>query len=231
MIGFAAPRRLSASLSLLVLLATMADLSCSRVKTQFRSDSAKMEAEKFFTSFSILNHETEAYWGMKSLKVFGRDWLFSFIAAGDTNATKVSDSPETYEVIIPFWCEGQSINGDWIRLKRDFHVKVEAMEDRAGWKVADPEFRNDQPLTLLQQLRSFLGWGLISPLLALFLVQDFMSFGGGRGSLSFFILAILNLLVLAYLSSVCFGSFVPLIISFPVYIIFWIKLVMVAQER
>src|ERR1700682_50639 len=153
------------SLLFLVLFATALGLSCSRVKTKVHKDRATNEAEEFLTSFSTLNHEAQAHWGMKSLNVFGRDWLFSFIAAGDTDATKVSDSPETYEVIIPFWCEGQSINGEKIKLQRNFYVKVVEMEDKAGWKVVGYEFRNDQPLTLLRQLLSFFGWGLISPLL------------------------------------------------------------------
>src|SRR5882724_8759344 len=122
------------------------------------------------------------------------------IAAGDTNATKISDSPETYEVSIPFWFEGQSIHGEWVRQKRSLYVKVAAKEDKAGWKVAGYEFRNEQSLTLLQQLFSFLSWGLISPLLGLLLAQDFIGIVAGRRRLTFLILAMLNLLVLAYLS-------------------------------
>ena len=122
------------------LIAATALISCASqgtVATQTRTEYAKQEAEKFFAIFPVRSMETRRVWDMTDYSVFGRETVLGWgIAAGSTEVKKVADSPETYEVMIPFWVEGKR-HEEAIKLSRRLYLLLRASEGE--WWVYDYE--------------------------------------------------------------------------------------------
>jgi hypothetical protein len=129
---------------------------------QQRLESAKNAAEDLLTKISVLNSETQQKWGMTEFHIFGRiNFLGAVYNQGEVK--KTSETPETYEVKIPMWAEGTSLNGEQLKLKRYLYVQVGAPDNTSTFAVQSYEFRDDQPLSFLEQFLLWSLWGLVAP--------------------------------------------------------------------
>jgi hypothetical protein len=117
-------------------------------------------------------------WGLTELRVFGRSTspipVLDWMAAGQIESISAEGSPGTYTVVIPFWCEGKTLEGLLVSRKREVTMTV---IDIGDWQVQKDELTYDEDLGLLRQIVSWLGWSTILPLLLLLMV---VSSGGAE---------------------------------------------------
>jgi hypothetical protein len=198
-------------------------LSCSASPSEI----AKEQAEKFFEGFSVPDAQTRDRWGMTDFHVFGRDRLLDCIASGNSDAKKLSDSPPAYEVVIPFWCEGDDMRGHETKLRRKF-IRV---SESAGsqWMVQSFEFRNDQELALVRQILTFVGWSFLAPLIAISLSGSY--YGGNYGKWWMVMLAMSSVMVIGYIAYVCFGSLSSAIIATAAFVLLSSLLIFALVKR
>ena len=101
----------------------------------------------FFARFSKPDATNQRVWGFRDYRVFGRDCQFGLIAAGNSETQTVSGSPHTYEVQIPFWCEGVRSNGASVHLQRQLCIEYEFLNDDYEARMLGYEFRDDAELS------------------------------------------------------------------------------------
>ena len=116
--------------------------------TPARETEIKNEIKKYLGTLAVPGPEATKIWGMSEFRVIGLGLGYGVDRA---RINKVADSPESYEADVRFWCVGTGLNGEPLKLRRTLHLKV-LTEDGKTWRVEDPEFRNDRPLTLLRQI-------------------------------------------------------------------------------
>ncbi|HYY95902.1 MAG TPA: hypothetical protein VE713_15465 [Pyrinomonadaceae bacterium] len=174
-------------------------------------------AEEFFAACSAPGPKAREVLKLSEFTVFGREWLLeSPLAAGSASATLVAEtSPRTYEVVIPFWCNGTDLGGKAVKLSRELRLKVR------GGEVQSYELR-DEELTLTRQIKHMavvaLGAPLIAFMIIFFCIPIFSDILMALSShLPNKLLAILfgpvTVGVVAYSAYVCFGSVVVAAIS------------------
>jgi len=189
-----------------------------------RADPVSAEAEKLLAELSVPNSKTRNEWGMSTFRVFGRVkvmGVFRITLAGPTETSEIADSPETKEVIIPLWVEGQGLNGEPLKRSRKLCVTVVKGEGESGWKVQGHEFRNDQPLAFWQQLVRWLIGASFAPAIlffALFSDAIYSTFQWVM-AIMLFIFGVFTLLFVGYLTYCCFGSTGAGIVGVIVYIV------------
>ena len=193
-------------------------------QAQDHVDRATEEAKRFFTTISIANSETQSLWGMSDFRVFGRDEITGMIGAGQVSGAKVADSPETFEAIIPLWCEGTRLDGQAAKLRRKLSIKLFGTEDESKFEITSYEFREDMPLSFSRQLLTWMGWSFIGP----FLMFAYIWFGfvGGWTKAALFITRILTLPLAGYAAHILFGTAEAVVICLLVYVIVASALVM-----
>jgi hypothetical protein len=212
-------RNMMIVLGLVALVTCLACTSQSRANMEAykHAQEAQEEAEKLLVS----SPETQSCWDMKDFHVFGRGDLLGFdIAAGTTaEVKKIADSPETFAVTIPLWVEGHDPSGKPIKLSRTLYVEIVEGE-RSQWQAQNCEFRDDRPLTFWRQLRTWLFWSFIGPVL----VASWFAFQGGRDfsekvGCARVGASILALPIAGYSAHVCFGSTTAVIVGIIAYIV------------
>jgi len=162
-------------LIILGLTALAACYACAKFNAQVQ---AQQFAESFFeTFFSKPKPETQSQWGMSDVSVFGRGALLDFgVLAGGTEANSISGSPDTFEVVIPFWCMGKSFaTGETLKFKRKLSFKVSRTSHQSNWQIQHYEFRGDEPLPFWRQLLAWIIMSFIGPLLLLTWVSSLLS--------------------------------------------------------
>lgn len=186
--------------TLLAVVACLVLSSCGR-SVSGRESLAKSKAEEVFRSFSVSSNVNDAAWGLTRIRVFGRDRLFGRMGAGNTEVVTRADSPDTYEVLIPFWCRGVTAHGDSVRRKGAFSALISI----AGGKpaVQKGELQPFEPLSSWRQFFAYGGWGLLFGA-SLALVSRF--FGLFAGHTPVFLAGLACVPLAGYIASVEFGS-------------------------
>ncbi|MCI0551241.1 MAG: hypothetical protein L0287_09820 [Anaerolineae bacterium] len=114
-------------------------------------------AESYFQELSKPTPENMEIWGMSEFKVFGRGGVI--MSGGPINPPSVKmiwDNPPIYEVTIPFWLEGTTIDGKHLKTKRKIHLVVIRTQTTDGWQVDSFEFGQGVPLTMREQTGNWL---------------------------------------------------------------------------
>jgi hypothetical protein len=174
-------------------------------------------AEEFFAACSAPGPKAREVLKLSEFTVFGREWLFeSPLAAGSASATLIAQtSPRTYEVVIPFWCDGTDLGGKAVKLSRELRLKVR------GGEIQSYELR-DEELTLTRQFKHMAVVGLGAPLVALFIMffgipilSDILVVLSSHlpNKLIATLFGSVTVAVVAYSAYVCFGSVVVAAIS------------------
>jgi hypothetical protein len=183
-------------LLVVILFAVSINAACSLQQ----AGEAIEETEKFLDEFSMPSAEDKQnHWGISDIQVFGYSRLG--VGAGSAKYDKLSDSPLTYEVTMPFWCEGRTMQGDPIKLSRKLHVKVARAEAGAPWQVQDYDLRGTEPMTFWWQLLMYL-WDIlwVSGLVFLF----FRLWSSSETALA--ITRVAWIPIVGYVGFICFGS-------------------------
>ncbi|MGE0129095.1 MAG: hypothetical protein AB7U82_13535 [Blastocatellales bacterium] len=185
-----------ALLLIVILFVVSISASCSLQQ----AGEAIQETEKFLEEFSMPTAEDKQnHWGMTDIQVFGHGLMG--IGAGGVSYDKLADSPLTYEVTMPFWCEGKTFQGDPIKLSRKLHVKLARAEEGEPWQVQTYELRGAEPLSFGWQLLVYL-WDIlwVSGLVFLF----FRLWSSRETALGITRLAWIP--IVGYVGFICFGS-------------------------
>ncbi len=179
---------------------------------------ARDEAMQFWAAFSQPTTDNLSKWGMRSFRIFGRSELVSLMAAGGETISKAANAADTYEVIIPFWCKGENVQGQPVKFKRELAIKVARPNANAPWQAQSHEFRNEAPLTFGRQALSWSFWSLIAPFVIFFLLMPLVI---GERSFGCAVLAsvVLTLPLVGHVGYVCFGSGIAVAACLAVYII------------
>jgi hypothetical protein len=159
-------------------------------------------------------------WGLSELRVFGRPLagppFLEWVAAGQPYTQDIGRTPTTYSVVIPFWCEGRTPEGQLVTRRREVAMTV---VDAGRWRVVKQELTLDQDLGLLRQLGSWAAWSMTLP----FLLLLWISTNGGTEALRTlatydaiqeqwggfpwgrFVVQVLAVALASYVGHVCFG--------------------------
>ena len=166
--GRKAPRgsRSLAAPSAALLLAVafcMGAVACGETK---RKVDALEAAQKIFSEFQNAAAERDKVLALTDTRLFGRGQALLLLAvpAGGDEINKIADSPETYEVVMPFWSSGKNQSGQTARQKREMKLKLIAAPGGTGWKVENRSFSEAQPLNFAVQGGMWLLNALFSPL-------------------------------------------------------------------
>ncbi len=183
-------------LLIVVLFAVSVSAACSLQE----ASEAIQETEKFLERFSMPTAEDKQnHWGITDIRVFGHGLLG--IGAGTVSYDKLADSPLTYEVTLPFWCEGKTFQGEPIKLSRKLQVKLARAEAGAPWQVQTYELRGNEPMSFGWQLLVYL-WDIfwVSGLVFLF----FRLWSSKETALA--ITRVAWIPIVGYVGFICFGS-------------------------
>lgn len=104
---------------------------------------------------SIPRSDNPAKWGLSNTTVFG---------PGFVSSSKQADSPLTYDAIAEVWCEGNTLEGHPVKLKRTVVMSVVQGPD-SKWQVTDYTLTAEEPLSYWKQVTSCVVWGILVPLL------------------------------------------------------------------
>jgi len=172
---------------------------------------ALSKAGEFFASFSLPRSESSDQAGLKDYRVFGTnpDALgVGWVAAGFPTVREVSTSPAVFEVAIPFWCRGTTLDGRVFKAQRQLAVSI--LDDGSSAKVQGHKLLLDNELSFFRQAFGWAFWGFALPLaifpaaralLSIWLSQKGFSVGLAGGGA-----AVATLAAAAYLGYVFFGS-------------------------
>ena len=130
---------------------------------------------------------------------------FGIMAGGKPAVAIRVDSPDTYDVTVPYWCAGITPEGDSVKRKGGVVVGVHRKGDGAGWEVLKSEFRDQSPLSFWRQLFAYLGWVALAGLLLTF-AAALLSAMSGSEKTPHVISALATVFVCWYVASVTFGS-------------------------
>jgi hypothetical protein len=182
------------------------------VATQFASGAgvegrgaeALTKGEEVFSALSTPNPENESRWGLTDLRVFGRDTRFGVMGAGDARVAVQPDAPDSYEVTIPFWCAGKTPQGDSVKRKGEFAVRVHATAG-SGWEVVKSGFHEQESLSFWRQLLAWIGWTFLGGII-LNLGAAILGAMTDSQKTCFTWAAVCSIVLCGYVASVLFGS-------------------------
>ena len=180
-------------------------VSCSGAVSTPGELAALARAEEYFGDISAPGAGNDKLWGLRELHVFGRDTRFGVMAGGKPEVAIRVDSPDTYDVTIPFWCAGITPEGDSVKRKGSVVVRAHRKSDGAGWEVLQSEFREQSPLSFWRQFFAYLGWVGLAGLL-LTIAAALLSAMSGSEKTPHVISALATVFVCWYVASVTFGS-------------------------
>ena len=100
--------------------------------------------------------------GVSEVKVFGRGKYLGHTFIGEPVARIAMDTPEVFEVTIPFWCSGKDSAGHFQKLSHELRVRVSR---DSSWKIENHELGTVRPLNFRDQFRPWIKWVLLSYLL------------------------------------------------------------------
>jgi len=186
--------------SLCVVAASVGLSSCGRSTSESEA-LAKSKAKEVFRSFSVSGNVNDAAWGLTRFRVFGRDRLFGWMGARKTEVVARTDSPDTYEVQIPFGCHGTTTSSDPVRRKGAFSVIISTADAKPS--VQKEALRPFAPLGFLREFFAYVGWGLVFGV-SLALVAGF--FGLFAGHTPAFLAGFTCVPLAGYIAFVDFGS-------------------------
>jgi len=189
-------------------------------------------AEQFFIAFSVPSPETRGVWGMTDFHVFGRGALIIGLdgrplhQVNESIVIHTASAPETYTVIIPFWCEGTRLNGEPVKLQRRLNLTI--VENGGVWTVQDYTFGYDAALSFWDQIGSWVFWSIVGPLLAAaFVVLIILGVSGTAllnlegctkiFSIVYVVLAVVTLPLVGYYGWIFFGSIPAVVICIVAY--------------
>lgn len=193
-------------------------------ETDSRKQLIQAEITKYLETFSAATPETQQVWGMSEFRIIGMGAAWASTYA---EINPVEGEPNAFAAALQLWCTGKSVSGEPLKLRRTLHLKAVTADNGATWRIENPEFRNDQPLTFGRQLLWWLfGTFVVLPIiffigLAMWASQNKVGCVGGLFNWAAPFLVLLAPLALpAYLAYSLFDSVVftiiCLVVSIPI---------------
>ena len=118
-------------------------------ETDTRKQAVQAETTKFLETFAVATAETQQVWGLSEFKIIGMgaSWAVSY-----AEINPHGDDNNAYTVALQLWCTGTSLAGNAVKLRRTLNLKAVTDDNGATWRIENPQFRNDEPLTFWRQL-------------------------------------------------------------------------------
>lgn len=199
---------------------------CASYEAEQAKNKAKEEANRLLTSVSLHTQDSRTRWRMSECSVFGR------VASGQAEVNRTADSPETYSVVLPFWCEGIDLDGQYQKLKRRLSVEVSRADSSSPFAVKQYQLLPDEPLTFGAQVG---GWflGIVLFWVITFLIALWIGLSGdGQAPQVLGAIAWLASIVwVGYCAYDCFNSAWAVVICIPVYFFIQLLLMVIFTPR